>query len=209
MDYAQLLWSEYILGLNQKRQRRAIYAPLVASWQTAWSYLLDPEQWARRMKSLRERLTFDSLETLRGNWFNRQAAADAVLLAGALVALYVGVRLLNRMLRRLVRATMRRPRRSPRQQPVEFYQKLERLLAREGLKRRVNQTPREFAAAASGALATRPSLRHLASIPQVVVEAFYSVRFGNQRLNDSETEKLQRALHHLQQGFVESRKPET
>jgi hypothetical protein len=43
----------------------------------------------------------------------------------------------------------------------------------------------------------------------MVVEAFYSVRFGDQRLGVPETEELERALLHLQQALLESRKPDT
>jgi hypothetical protein len=207
MDYAQLMWSEYVLGLNERRQQRAIYDPLHTSWNAARAYLLDPQQWARRLRSFKQRFSADSLETLRGNWFNRQAAADALLLGIALIVLYVGLRWLAKLLKQLLRAAARHPRKK-RRQPVDFYQKFERLLAQHGMARRASQTPREFAASASSRWADNPHLRHLASVPDVVVEAFYAVRFGNQRLDALDTQDLEQSLLRLQQGLVGSRKSE-
>ena len=65
---------------------------------------------------------------------------------------------------------------------VDFYERLETLLARWGMRRATNETQREFAAAASVALTDGLSQRPIAGLPLEIVDAFYRVRFGGSTL---------------------------
>ena len=48
IDYMQLLWSEYVLGLNEKRQRRRIYQPIQDFFKTTTALAFSPDVWVAR-----------------------------------------------------------------------------------------------------------------------------------------------------------------
>jgi hypothetical protein len=82
---------------------------------------------------------------------------------------------------------------------VEFFRRLEKLLARRRFRRRAPQTQREFAeqvARELPPLADEPGAAHRL---RAIVEAFYRVRFGSRPLDSQETEAIERALHDLEQ----------
>jgi hypothetical protein len=81
---------------------------------------------------------------------------------------------------------------------VDFYQRLEQLLARCGLRRAPAQTQREFAASAAATLSEPPLQLSVATLPQQVVEAFYRVRFGGATLQREEIEAIESALARLE-----------
>ena len=121
-------------------------------------------------------------------------AAAAVLLV--VLGLTGGGWLLSRGGARLwVRWGGKRPRRASRRHvKVEFYRRLEAILARHGLVRAPAQTPREFAAAAGVHLAAVAGENRLAALPGVVADAFYRVRFGRQPLDSTQAQAVEHAL---------------
>ena len=197
IDYMQLLWSEYVLGLNQKRQRKAIYEPLKNAFRRFSDYCFSREHWAARWQALRDRF--------RGRLFTRQTLVEAGVAIVVLTAGFYAIRLLLRPLRRfwrrfwIKRETSRRPR-------VEFYRRFESLLARRGMRRRPNQTPREFAIAAADDLRASAAEPSVASIPAKIVELFYRVRFGLDHLDANDSQRLESLLQQLQQGLAGERK---
>ena len=89
---------------------------------------------------------------------------------------------------------------------VEFYGRLEKLLARHKLVRRETSTPREFALEVGGHLSDFALTRPAARIPSNVVDAFYYVRFGGRRLDERQTLEIQRELDRLENALVQSRR---
>jgi len=171
-------WSDYVLDMDRSRQQEAIYMPIVRAVQAAWQRLTDPAWWRQAMAAWRE----------LAQWPRWQAglAVSLVLLVLLVIGL-LGYRLARWLAPRL--APLVRRRRAGATQSVEFYARLERLLARRGLCRPAGQTPREFAMAAAGQLD-----RDLAEAPERVVAAFYQVRFGRRPLDKHQAEAVEQAL---------------
>jgi len=193
VDYVQILWDEYVLGLNPQRQSESIYQPIV-------------DGIARFLESLRNERA----------WLGRILIGATASLLGALLIglawalLYrrgrpsseredVGT-LLTAPLRWLAGLLRRDAHEQPRARRahVDFYDRLERLLFRQGLTRNTGQTQREFAAAAGGVLADQPHLQSVAGVPRRVAGAYYQVRFGNLALDSRQRQAVEQALHDLE-----------
>ena len=80
---------------------------------------------------------------------------------------------------------------------VEFYRRLEALLANRGLVRRTGQTQREFADSAGSALAAVSGETGLELMPLCVAEAFYRVRFGRLPLDNDQAQAVEQALDRI------------
>jgi hypothetical protein len=181
LGYAQVLWRDYILGL-ETHQQRSFFDPLLAG--TA-GLLGDTRSF-----------TLDIARLLIGGGFIRIAGAAVFGLLMLLLAYRLAGRLRRRA--RAFSAGLRRRRRSDRFVRVDFYQRLEQLLARSGLRRAAAQTQREFAAAADAILADGPALQSVAAVPRRIVEAFYRVRFGGSTLDSREVEAIELELARLE-----------
>jgi len=105
--------------------------------------------------------------------------------------------LLRRLLRRLS-AGVGQTARAQRAR-VEFYRRLEAVLARQGLVRSASQTQHEFALAAGVTIAQAAGRDHLAALPVRVADAFYHVRFGGATLDNRQAQEVEQALAELQQ----------
>jgi hypothetical protein len=119
----------------------------------------------------------------------------AVLAIGAFAAIFMGrwlVRLLGELYRRWPHRHMR-----AKCARVEFYDRLERILARHGLVRGRGQTPLEFALAAGAQMVADAAMRPHATLPRRIVEAYYRVRFGRQALDAHEAETIEGQLVRL------------
>jgi len=80
---------------------------------------------------------------------------------------------------------------------VEFYHRLEVMLADCGLVRRSGQTQGEFAKAAGSHLARLSGQGCLATLPSGIVDAFYQVRFGHLPLDSTRAEAVEHQLAEL------------
>jgi transglutaminase-like putative cysteine protease len=123
-----------------------------------------------------------------GRWRQPAAVAGGLLAAAAVL-------LALRLVRRLCQV---RRRRGPTAgvSPVAFYRRLLAILARRRrLRPRPSQTPREFAAEASRALAGAAA--GLASLPVEVAELLYRVRYGGVALTEAEGRDVERRLGEL------------
>lgn len=197
LDYAQLLWTDYVLGLNSQRQRDAIYGPISAA-----------------LSALR------SSGAIRWLLYALASVCGLVLLGAGLLyaARATGVAQRETLIATLAR-TLGAPGRwlSAFWQPaakraqaraamhVVFYDRLESLLRRQGMVRGPSQTQREFAAAAGGRLADVPQLQAVAGIPRRVAEAFYRVRFGGPPLDSREEQAVEQALRDLEAALTPNR----
>lgn len=193
-DYLQLLWTDYVLGLDSERQQEAVYDPFLRHLRT----LVSPEAWTYFFRVLVVEMA------QRNNWFSGRAALYVLATGFILVLLYrltskATARLVITLRRRLRKRHLRRARR------VEFYQRLERTAARRGIRRAPSQTQREFA----HQIACSRTLS--APLPVRITDAFYRVRFGGERLDREEVHQIEQALTQLEhelralpQGTVQS-----
>lgn len=204
MDYAQLLWDDYVLGLNSERQRKSIYKPLAEQATSAIGSMFEPGSIQGLMDSLYEVLGIDMEDATRNPWFSWRAGLIAIVASSALILLYQAIVSVVRWFfaRRTgqAQAGLRAQR-----QVVAFYQELEDLLAKLGIQRAKEQTQREFAASAGQRLALLgPDQASLTSLPSQVVDAFYRVRFGELPLTPEQASAIQASLHSLAQAVTSS-----
>lgn len=184
-DYLQHLWGHYVLGMNENRQSGAIYQSVASLFQA--------ETYAAMLRDVRNLFSGEKRE------LESSGPALVIFLLGIVPLTCFALYRLGRWMWRHWR-TARAPvngRRTPTGPPVEFYLRLESLLAALGIRRAPNQTQREFALSAGGVLADRPGGQVAASAPRRVVSAFYQVRFGNQALTSDQIEEVRGALASL------------
>jgi len=192
----QLVWSDYVLGLNAQRQRKAVYQPITRRTSQAIRSLFSARAWGEWFKHL-------------GGGRSGRRNGLLLLLAGLLLSLAL-CRLLRKWRFSPMRATRRlagwlRMRRYAtemrRVQRVEFYARFESLLARHGMRRAPQQTQRELANQASCRLAELSGSSHAAALPGQIVDAFYQVRFGRLPLDPQQTAALEHALENLEKAL--------
>ena len=189
IDYMQLLWSEYVLGLNEKRQRKKIYEPIINALKNSYAMAFSREAWAARFDALRERLA--------GDFFTRDNMRDAVIAIICLTIAFYALRFLARVLWRWIAQRWKRDAQRRRTR-VEFYQRLEKILAKQSIRRQAGQTHREFAYSAQAQIALQNSESSVAEIPSKIVEQFYRVRFGDDKLNAADARKVDELLGTLE-----------
>lgn len=194
-DYAQWLWSDYVLRLTEQRQREAVLNPLSLDHEISMSNIFSAETW----KALAQRTTGTSLSGMLQSGFNwRGGVAAIVACVLALLAYRTGRYLLPRIprlrfaLRRRI-APLRR-----RKTAVAFYQRFETALARIGLQRHAAQTQRQFAGQAAAQLGSDPAWAAAADVPHQIVDAFYQVRFGHREPNAREEAEISAQLARLE-----------
>jgi transglutaminase-like putative cysteine protease len=204
-NYSQRLWSDYILGLNAQRQRESIYKPVVEQVSRAIETLRDPRTW-REVAHYASALIRNRLA-----W----SVAATIFLFAALA--WCGRRFWRRLRNFPTESPAphvpwwrrRRKQRSDgarRRLQVEFYERLEALLARHGIRRAGHETQREFAAAAGGWLRSMPLAQPITLLPGRIVEAFYRVRFGNRDLAAADSQQIENALSELSHALAVQRK---
>ncbi|MCH2129150.1 MAG: DUF3488 and transglutaminase-like domain-containing protein [Pirellulaceae bacterium] len=186
VDYTQLLWSEYVVGLNSERQYKSIYRPLLERITNFLRVVFGRETWGTLLQQIMEL-----------KWFNWRAG----LVTATVLLLVAGV---HRLLREPLQQVWQKFRQSRTPAPirgkpsVEFYDRLESLLAQHGWQRLPGQTQYEFAQEVGGQLADQPHRQKVASMPRRVVEAFYRIRFGGDKLNYQELQTVEQAMTALQ-----------
>ncbi len=197
IDYAQLLWNNYVAQLDSERQQEAIYRPIADRVSQAFHGVLSVESWQAFVRNATRWISGGPRRWFAGNWFNWRAGLTASLSCLVFVGIY---RLAKRIVRWMVALARRRPKRirARRGRRVDFYQRLETILARLRLSREAGQTQREYAASVGGQLAESPRWRHVASLPKKIVEAFYRVRFGDRTLDNQQAQAVEQALAQLE-----------
>ncbi len=190
IDYA---WSYYVVELNYERQRNAIFQPIARACTFLYKSIFNAQAWRDLYKRIGDALRLSGLPGAIA-W---GLLAAASLAGAALLALlcWIAWRLVDKLWRRLSGRPPKRPHRP--QIEVEFYRRLEALLARRGLVRRAAETQREFANSAAAALAALSGESGLESLPLCVAEAFYHVRFGRLPLDNDQAEAVEQALHRI------------
>jgi hypothetical protein len=196
MDYLDLMWRDYVLGLNSSRQQDKLYDPLTSTASNSFPEWSDP----RRIQS-----SLRSLATGSGGGKNAAAAdtaaapwSRALWLGGGLtssgLAIWGFVFLWKRW-RRARRAAPGDPRLTY-NSPPKFYRRLKRVLARFSLRKASGQTAQEFIAAAERLPKVQASPEAKRLLDEVV-SAYHRVRFGRQTLSEQEAANVERALAQL------------
>lgn len=187
-EYSKYLWSSHVLGMNADRQRESVYGPILRAVQVVAQRTARPREWRQSWTDFTAWLQFG---------FHWRAGLLGAILCGLGIVAYRVARSMARRLTPLMRR-LGRGRKLARSvaSRVEFYRRLQQMLAEKGWRRAANETPREFAQA----FAERPtadddsdSARQITAI----TEAYYQVRFGEQPLPSTEGEEVVRWLERL------------
>jgi hypothetical protein len=198
MDYAQYLWSGYVLGMDPDRQQQSVYEPITKGVTDLVTWLFDREAWGQFFTEFaRIFTTLDWSYFTTGQWFSWRSGLVTVLLLWTLVGFWkVGRWLLGRWLG--WKGGSAGVHQENGAASIEFYHRLEDLLAKARLTRLPGQTPREFAVEAGGRLADQPDRQPLAAIPRRIVEVYYRVRYGGAVLDSQEALAVEQALLDLE-----------
>lgn len=178
-DSIRQFWVVFVAGYDKDRQEQWIYGP-------ARQVVRDAGRGFRLM--------WETATALFRGLFRFQRPRDffsvnGFLVSTALMLFFAGVFLaLRRLYRAFLKITPRNATDPLASTPgTALYQRLTRLLAGRVAERRFNETPREFARrATSSVIARSASLRPVADVPALVVDAFYASRFGDLTLPPAE-----------------------
>jgi protein-glutamine gamma-glutamyltransferase len=191
-QWFEYAWSYYVVELNYERQRNAIFRPVGRLCVYLYKSVFNAQAWHNLYVRVRDALRLSGLPGAVA-W----GLLVAMLLAGAaLVAVLCWLiwRAGNALWRRSGRQLKRM---GVPQIEVEFYRRLEALLAKRGLIRRAGQTQREFANSAGATLAAQIGETGLEIVPLCVAEAFYRVRFGRLPLDNDQLQAVEQALDRI------------
>jgi protein-glutamine gamma-glutamyltransferase len=190
LDWLDGAWSKYVVELDCQTQRDAIYQPIADAARSLWKMATSARRWQTMFDSVSVALYLDHLGR-EAKWVLLGVVGFMVMLLLAGVGL-----LLVRIVRRLwSRSTGNHSRRRGRRGvEVASYKRFEGLMARQGLVRAPSQTQQEFAAAAGNRLASLTGEMRLATLPALIVDAFYRVRFGRTPLDNRQTQAVEQAL---------------
>ncbi len=196
LDYAKLLWNDYVVELDADRQNQSVYNPLLAN-TTELREWLNLENWGVFFRNFWGRLG-DSLTDFFQEGVSWREGLAVFVVGALLVGAFLGVRKLWSRIRARQRLAAERAwlRSGVR---VDFYERLERLLEKAGLRRSGTQTQREWAGSAEKMLAAEPAYANLAQTPMDVVNAYYHVRFGRRELEPAARRNVQTALDQLEE----------
>jgi transglutaminase-like putative cysteine protease len=196
IDYCQVLWDDYVLGLNSTRQQQAIYGPVTRGFQMVVTSLFSADarqEHVRRLRGMATRIIAHRTFGIPSYWLVLLIIAGLALLGGrhrAVLSRRVG-RILARWRRRRSAQAHDRPQ-------LEAYRRFEAAVAPLGLVRPPNQTHFEFAAVVSGRLNQLGAVPSPMDVPQRITDAYYRFRFGNQQLTDDEQGQLLTAVQQLE-----------
>jgi transglutaminase-like putative cysteine protease len=193
-DYVELLWRDYVLSLNTARQDEIVYEPLTARAGALpqWVEMRRVRRWLQQAGTA---MGFDVMP--RGGRASRvfETSTAVAVIASLLVlaAFLYGLRLAwSAMFKR------RGVRRKIANAAPEFYDRLERVLAKLLVVRKLSETPRELAAAAGQRLAAILGDAEIATLPAELVGVYYRVRFGKGRLDKIESDAIEQALKKIE-----------
>ncbi|HEV3023386.1 MAG TPA: transglutaminase domain-containing protein, partial [Pirellulales bacterium] len=201
LDYTRVLWGNYILGWNNRRQENSLYEPLANTARQLVTAVVSPQAWQARWHAIGNSRLGAFWEWYRRHWFSWRGGLVAAGFSLVVIALVWAARRLIGFLEWL---GLLRPRRADDASPVlEIYRRLETALATRGLRRHPAQTAYEFASLAGAELAESIDHRRVAHLPRHIVEAFYRVRFGGHALDNLEADGVEHALAELELALAE------
>lgn len=200
MNFAQILWRDYVVGLNPQRQQKMVYDPFKSTMLDSVARVFSVSAWKEWLSRFRQ---LDGVrDLLSGDWFNWRGGLAAMTICAGLYLVYQFCVWASVVLRELLRKSKSKRGLTRSRSNVEFYDRFEAILRRVGLVRAAGQTPREFVAEMAPRLETSASA-DLNARSQGFVGLYYQVRFGDQALDPAhraEVESLLDALSRLPKG---------
>ncbi|MBI2825985.1 MAG: DUF3488 domain-containing protein [Planctomycetia bacterium] len=201
---ARAIWRSYVLGMDHDRQQTAIYEPIVEGVVAFATGATNREYWRNFFGKLANLVSPAYWGLANGGWFSWRGALAAIVIMLVFLSLFYAARAIVRLVWRRARAADTDAER--RTGGVEFYRRLENLLAHHDFVRGASQTQREFALAVGGQLAESAHTKRAAPLPRHLVESFYRVRFGGRTLDTQEAVAVERALVELAAVLDEGRR---
>ena len=192
VDYCQVLWDDYVLGLNASRQYNSIYRPIINAFQQLFSV----EAWRARWATIRSLIeTLSEREFMGVSWLT----ICGVISIGALSLVFRGRRWVARRGRRVVQWLKRSVGLTKTESPsLIVYRQLETVLADSfNLKRKPSQTASEFAESATACIAKNQDTTGWSELPRQVTDMYYRIRFGAQPMGEEEAAHLSTQIHRL------------
>jgi transglutaminase-like putative cysteine protease len=188
-------WRTYVLGLNHSRQTETIYEPFWATLRSVTTALTHREFWALLGTRLAKAVSPAYWGLTNGGWFSWRGALATIVIMLFFVGVYYAGRFIMRRIWRWTSGDAAVI--AADNADVEFYRRLELLLAQRDMLRGPSQTQREFALAVGGQLAESAQTKRAAPIARQLVELFYRVRFGRRTLDSQEAATVEQALADL------------
>ena len=188
----QSFWNEYVLNMNSGKQLYWIYEPLYQAGHFFVYRIFNLEFWkefGNDMVWYYRSFFSDAPQQERRMWDGFYLMPPFIILGLLGLASW---RLTSMLLSTRKRAAEELRRRIT----IEFYLRMERMLAKIGQVRGVSLTPLEFACQSV-----------FASLMLPIVETFYRVRFGNAVLTEEESQSVLRTLEQLERAVAVSELP--
>ena len=180
-DYAQWLWSDYVLRLTPQQQAMSMMDP-----KNPGNRLRFGVNAQRVQQKLNETLGQDG-----SHWTKSWAWVVFTSSMGLFLAGYLVYRWWRNPAKwqwfKFTRKAKTKPKKA-----IDFYMRMEKSLARLGLRRAPSQTQLEFATFAAEQLDASAK-----QAPLLVVSAFYDQRFGEHPIDDERSVLIDAALHEL------------
>lgn len=197
-------WVRNVLNMNSRRQVEYVYQPILDFFSYVKNNVLKFEFWKTVWNDTLERYK-EIFRGLRGgNW----QFTDFILLGLPVLIIAVIIWVVFRfLLPRIYGLFGNRisPEERRRLATVEFYLRMEKLLARSGLVRKPAETQRQFAVRSAAFLLSHRHLNDsqteslsdpilLENASKEIAESFYKVRYGDHILETSERERIEKHL---------------
>lgn len=196
LDYAQVIWNDYVVTLNSERQNEAIFRPLLDRTAGAVEKAFQAQTWRDIFAAVAGWLGLARDSWLVQYWY---LWLGLVIVPLTVLAAWLAWLFSAPLVRLLFTGHWTDPSvKGPARSRVAFYARLEELLASAELVREPGQTPREFALALAANLAEVPFLRDVVPLVREVTEAYYRVRFGGEQLSWDQRAEIERDLLVLQ-----------
>ena len=187
----QAFWNDFVVNMNQGRQLEWIYQPLYQVWHYVVYRAFNFEFWKNLFVDMVRYYVSFFTDTPRP----KQQTWDMFYLFPPLIVLGM-IFLVGRQLVSWLRILFRKQtgEEMRRRITIEFYLRMEKMLAKIGVVRSLALTPLEFA---------RQSPAPFAMLAIPVVEAFYRVRFGHVVLTEEESKSVLNMLDQLEHSIKE------
>jgi len=186
-QWIQSLWGEYVLNMDTEKQTTNIYRPIR---ETGWFVL-------ERICNIGFWLeAIENIPSFYGRLFadrraDRWSVSDWAVLLTPIAVLGAFAYLVRHYVKRLLAWFQRISEHERRRRiTIDFYVRMERILAKHGIERRYGETPKEYVLRSDLPNGTLP-----------VVDAFYQVRYGAAELDDDELQTIRSCLDELEKHY--------
>jgi hypothetical protein len=87
VDYAHVLWSNYVVGMNSKRQQQEIYGPLAEEVSSAGEAVVSPKFWKAHWRTAANSRIGVFWQWYRSHWFSPRGCLVAILFSLVVIVL--------------------------------------------------------------------------------------------------------------------------